>query len=260
MLLDSLPVTTPFPWPHLLRYLQQRVIPGVESIDGDCYVRRIGKRSVTIGFEAAAAALIISADGRVKTAEVLDRAAALFDIRHDSHAVTELLRRSAQLQDRVSAVPGMRPPAAWSPFELCVRTVLGQQVSVAGAGTLMRRLVERCGEITPECVIAADLTNMGMPGKRVETIRNLAHAVQDGRIDLGQPWAGLDAALKQQSGFGPWTRSYLAIRLGRDADAFPETDVGLIRAAQVDSSTELLKLAEQWRPYRGIAATYLWSG
>ena len=159
----------------------------------------------------------------------------------------------------IAAVPGMRPVGAWSAFELCVRTILGQQVSVAGASTLMRRLVQRCGVIEPECVVGADLTNMGMPGKRVESIRTLARAVTEARVVFDQPWAKLEAQLQQLPGFGPWTRAYLAIRLGRDADAFPETDLGLIRAVGADSSAALLKIAEPWRPWRAYAATYLWA-
>jgi 3-methyladenine DNA glycosylase/8-oxoguanine DNA glycosylase len=259
MNLGSLPVTLPFPWQHLLVYLGTRLIPEVESIEGDQYVRRVGERRVSVAFDAAAASLIVTADGRVKTDEILRRVAALFDIKHDATSVAKHLRRSPVLAGRLASVPGMRPPAAWSAFELCVRTILGQQVTVAAAGTLMRRLVQRCGEVTPECVIKADLAKMGMPGKRVETIQILANAVLEQRVRFEQPWAKLEAELKQLPGFGPWTRGYLAIRLGREPDALPETDIGLIRAAQVDSSTALLQLAEQWRPYRSYAATYLWS-
>ena len=78
-------------------------------------------------------------------------------------------------------------------------------------------------------------------------------------MDFERPWSEVEAALKELPGFGPWTRAYLAIRLGRDPDAFPETDLGLIRAAQVDSPARLLALADAWRPYRAYAATYLWA-
>ena len=148
----------------------------------------------------------------------------------------------------------MRPLGAWSPFELCVRTILGQQVTVAAAGTLMRRLVERCGTVTPECVADANFDSIGMPGKRVETIRSFARAVADGRVDFERPWPEVEAALKALPGFGPWTRAYLAIRLGRDPDAFPETDLGLIRAAQVDSPAQLLALAEALAALSGLCS------
>lgn len=259
MNIGEIPVVAPFPWQHLLAYVEHRLIAEAESVAGNRYVRREGKRTICVSYDDQAACLKIIADGRVKTGDVLRRVSTLFDTRHDSAPVARDLRRHDVLASRIAAVPGMRPVGAWSAFELCVRTILGQQVSVAGAGTLMRRLVQRCGVIEPERVISADLTNMGMPGKRVESIRTLARAVVEERVLFDQSWAKLDAQLKQLPGFGPWTRAYLAIRLGRDADAFPETDLGLIRAAGAQSPAALLKLAEQWRPWRAYAATYLWA-
>ncbi len=148
-------------------------------------------------------------------------AARLFDVEHDHDLIHEHLHRSKPLKQRLANLPGMRPLGAWSPFELCIRTILGQQVTVAAAGTLMRRLVERCGSITPECVVAADVSNMGMPGKRAAALQSFAQAIVDGRVDFSQPWAQVDTALQTLPGFGPWTRAYLAIRLGRDRDVFP---------------------------------------
>ena len=257
--LGSLPAAAPFPWPHLLVYLSQRLIPAAESIEDDHYIRRVGEHRISVGFDPATYSLVVSADGDVDADAILERVAAVFDIHHDAAPVTKHLQLSPVLAARVASVPGMRPTAAWSPFELCVRTILGQQVTVAAARTLMRRLVERCGEVTPELVIQADLAQMGMPGKRVETVRTLAHAVLEQRVHFDQPWAKLEAELKQLPGFGPWTRGYLAIRLGREPDAFPESDIGLLRAAQADSPAALLKMAEAWRPYRSYAATYLWA-
>lgn len=259
MNIGAIPVVAPFPWRHLLAYVSHRLIAEAESIEGDRYVRREGRRTICVSYDDKAERLKVVADGRVRTRDVLQRVSALFDTQHDSAPVARDLRRCGVLASRIDAVPGMRPLGAWSAFELCVRTILGQQVSVAGAGTLMRRLVQRCGVIEPERVTGADLANMGMPGKRVESIRSLARAVIEERVLFDQPWVSLDAQLRQLPGFGPWTRTYLAIRLGRDADAFPETDLGLIRAAGAESPAALLKLAEQWCPWRAYAATYLWA-
>jgi len=154
---------------------------------------------------------------------------------------------------------GFRPLGCWDPFELCLRTIIGQQVTVAAANTIMRRLVERCGQLTPEAVITADLTNMGMPGARVAALITLATAIVDDDLDLSMPWPELRSALLKLRGVGPWTCGYLAIRLGMDDDAFPETDVGLIRAAKAESAQALLAGAEQWRPYRAYAAVGLWA-
>jgi DNA-3-methyladenine glycosylase II len=259
MLIGHVAVRAPFPWRHLLDYFAHRLIPQFERIENDCYVRQVGARTIAVGYDASTSQLQVSANGRVKADEVLRNVSRLLDVSHDAERIQKHLRRSPVLQRRIANVPGMRPLGAWSPFELCIRTILGQQVTVAAAGTLMRRLVERCGTVTPECVAEADFVNFGMPGKRVDTVRTFARAVAEGRVEFEQPWPQVEAALKALPGFGPWTRAYLAIRLGRDPDAFPETDLGLIRAAQVDSPAQLLALAEAWRPYRAYAATYLWA-
>ena len=259
MLIGHVAVRAPFPWRHMLDYFAHRLIPQFERIENDCYVRQVGTRTIAVAYDSATAQLQVTSNGRVKVDQVLHNVGRLLDVGYDAQRIQQHLRRSPVLKRRIANVPGMRPIGAWSPFELCVRTILGQQVSVAAAGTLMRRLVERCGSVTPECVADADFTSFGMPGKRVETIRSFARAAADGKVDFGQPWPQVEAALQALPGFGPWTRAYLAIRLGRDPDAFPETDLGLIRAAQVASPAQLLALADGWRPYRAYAATYLWA-
>jgi 3-methyladenine DNA glycosylase/8-oxoguanine DNA glycosylase len=108
-------------------------------------------------------------------------------------------------------------------------------------------------------VIAADLTDMGMPGARVTALVTLATAIAEGELDLSMPWPELRDTLIKLRGIGPWTCGYLAIRLGMDEDAFPETDVGLIRSAKAESAKALLASAEQWRPYRAYAAVGLWA-
>ena len=258
-LVAEIPVVEPFPWLALLDYFRHRLIPGVERIEEDRFMRRIGPAEIAVRFDPRRARLRVTADGRVRSREVTERVARLFAADHDGTQAASHLRRDAMLRPRIVAVPGMRPLGAWSAFELCVRTVIGQQVTVAAASTLMRRLVERCGEITPENVLAADLGNLGMPSRRVATIRRLAAAVLEQRVQLDMPWPAVDAALATLPGFGPWTRTYLAIRLGREPDAFPATDLGLIRAAGASSAAELLTRAECWRPWRAYAATYLWA-
>jgi 3-methyladenine DNA glycosylase/8-oxoguanine DNA glycosylase len=259
MLVGELPVRAPFPWPQLLEYLGLRLIPGFERIDAGAYHRRVGRSTLSVWSRPRAGRRRVAQRGGVAPRATLDRVAKLLDVDHDARLVREHLQRSAVLRSRLERVPGMRPPGAWSPFELCVRTILGQQVTVAAARTLMRRLVERCGSVTPECLVAADLGNMGMPGRRVDALRSFAAATLHGAVDFDQPWSELELALQALPGFGPWTRGYLGIRLGRDPDAFPATDIGLIRAAQVDTPAALLALAQAWRPYRAYAATYLWS-
>ena len=257
--LPPIPVVQPFPWESLLAYLSLRAIPEVERIHDGTYQRRLERGSVVVSFDPRRSQLVLSAEGWIDVETVRRNVSALFDVGFDSSDVAERLGRSRLLVARMRKVPGMRPLGAWSAFELCVRTILGQQVTVAAAGTLMRRWVQRCRTITPRAVLAAELSQIGMPNKRVEAIRAFALAVQERRVRFDRPWSEVNAMLAQLPGFGPWTREYLAIRLGRQPDAFPATDLGLIRAANVASPAELLKLAERWRPYRAYAATYLWA-
>ena len=200
MLIGHVAVRAPFPWRHMLDYFAHRLIPQFERIENDCYVRQVGTRTIAVAYDSATAQLQVTSNGRVKVDQVLHNVGRLFDVGYDAQRIQQHLRRSPVLKRRIANVPGMRPIGAWSPFELCVRTILGQQVSVAAAGTLMRRLVERCGSVTPECVADADFTNFGMPGKRVETIRSFARAAADGKVDFGQPWPQVEAALQSVAG------------------------------------------------------------
>jgi AraC family transcriptional regulator of adaptative response / DNA-3-methyladenine glycosylase II len=146
--------------------------------------------------------------------------------------------------------PGIRVPGAWDPFELAVRAIVGQQVSVAGARTVLGRIAETHGGLTPERLGEADI--QGMPRKRAETIRILARAVAANEIDLERD------DLTQLPGIGPWTAEYIAMRLG-NADAFPAGDLILRRNAGDLTERELRTRSERWRPYRAYAAMLLWT-
>jgi DNA-3-methyladenine glycosylase II len=256
----ELRVAQPFPWAQMLAYLAPRLIPGAEQVTADAYERRIGDTILRVELGSSPARLRVQTDGRVAVEDVLQRVARLFDVEDGWTEARQALRDDPAIGPRLARMPGMRPLGAWCPFELCARTVLGQQVTVAGAGTLMRRLVDRCATLTPAGVLAADLSAMGMPGKRVDTIRALATAFAGNpRLLEAAAWPETESALRTVAGIGPWTLAYLAIRLGRQADAFPHSDIGLIRAAGAASPAALLKLSERWRPHRALAATYLWS-
>lgn len=255
----ELPIRQPFPWHELLRYLQARSTPLADVVTDNAYERRRPDGACII-VERRGAALQVSAQAAADLPEALERVRRLFLPQHDAAPIQAQLARSPVLAARLARVPGLRPLGAWSGFELCLRTLIGQQVSVAGAGTLMRRLVERCGGwLTPQAVVDAKLDALGMPGRRIASLRATAQALLDGRLDLqSQNWSALDAQLAAIPGYGPWTRQYLAVRLGREDDAFPHTDLGLVRAARAPSPAALLAMAESWRPYRAYAAAYLW--
>jgi AraC family transcriptional regulator of adaptative response / DNA-3-methyladenine glycosylase II len=179
----------------------------------------------------------------------------------------------------VAARPGLRVPGAWDGFELAVRAVLGQQITVAGAARLAGRLVAAYGEplalpegeLThsfprPEVLAGADLVSLGMPRSRAETLSAVAAAlVAD--PDLFSVTRSLEEAvqkLRAIRGIGEWTAQYIALRAIREMDAFPASDIGLLRcAAKMDgarsTSTSLLNRAESWRPWRAYAAQHLWA-
>jgi len=255
----ALPVRKPFPWAAMLGYLGPRAVPGSERAGDGVYARRHAGRWIEAAYDPVRESLAVRLPARMKSEAPAERLTGLFVPAHDAKPVATVLRRSALLRARVDAIPGLRPLGAWSAFELAIRTLVGQQVTVAAANTLMRRVAQRCDGIAPERVADADLGGIGMPGRRVESLQRFARAVADGAVAIESgDWPTVEAQLVELPGFGPWTRSYLAIRLGRDPDAFPEADIGLMRAAGAASPRELLRIADAWRPWRAFAAAYLW--
>jgi DNA-3-methyladenine glycosylase II len=256
---SELPVCSPYPWAILLRTLEGRLIPGRETLHEQRFLRldTAGAIAASVEFDAHCAQLVLTARSDVRDAASAG-AARLFRPAEDTTAASAALASDPLLGPRIAAAPGLRPLGGWRPFELCVRTLVGQQVSVKAARSLIGHLAERCGGLEPERLASADLAQIGMPGRRVAAIQGFAAGVASGDIDLASDWTELEPRLAEQPGFGPWTRAYLGIRLGRDPDAFPASDVGLLRAAGIDRPRDLERLAERWRPHRALAATYLW--
>ncbi|MGZ4777589.1 MAG: DNA-3-methyladenine glycosylase family protein, partial [Thermoanaerobaculia bacterium] len=186
----------------------------------------------------------------------------LFDLAADPIAIEAHLIRDKQLARRVAKLPGVRVPGAWDPFEVGVRAIVGQQVSVAAATTIMGRIVERYGEgafPTPRRLMNARGTAIGMPRARWATIRALAAA--EAREGLFTQRRSLDESISTLTsirGIGPWTAHYIAMRALREPDAFPAGDLGLRKAMANLSDRELRERAEGWRPYRAYAAMLLW--
>jgi AraC family transcriptional regulator of adaptative response / DNA-3-methyladenine glycosylase II len=164
------------------------------------------------------------------------------------------------MKEIVKKHPGLRLPGCWNAFELSVRAILGQQVTVKGATTLTGRLVERFGPPRPEVLADADLASIGLPKARAESIRVFARAVRDGqvRFDASVATDQFVARLCELPGIGAWTANYIAMRALGDPDAFPASDLGLLKAAGASSARRLEEMAEAWRPWRSYAALYLW--
>jgi AraC family transcriptional regulator of adaptative response / DNA-3-methyladenine glycosylase II len=209
---------------------------------------------------------------------LVERVRRIFDLGADPSAIGAHLSRDPALAGLVRRNPGLRVPGAWSGFEVAVRAIVGQQVSVAGATTVMGRIAERYGRPvetpsgsgvtrlfpTPERLSRARLSGLGVTGARARAIRALAQAVCGGDIDLSRPapLAETVERLTRIAGVGPWTAHYIAMRGCGDPDAFPAGDLGLLRAASevvgVSSERMLEERAVSWRPWRAYAALQLW--
>ena len=238
----------PFDGAGVLEFLACRCVPGIDEVDGARY-RRAG---VDVTVDATGAT--VEGDDPAAAAP---RARRLLDLDADVTAVADVLGRDPVLRPLVASCPGLRVPGAWDGFELVVRAVVGQQVTVAAARTLLRRVVDRCGGVlTPDAVLAADLDAIGMPASRTGTLRTVAAAIAGGSAAADDP-----ASLLALRGVGPWTAGYVGVRTG-DPDAFPVGDAGLrIAAGRLGLPTDAKELtahAERWRPFRAYATLHLW--
>jgi AraC family transcriptional regulator of adaptative response / DNA-3-methyladenine glycosylase II len=277
----------PFDWHGLLGFLQPRGIPGVEWVDGDRYLRsvRVGSTAGVIEVSDSPAENTLLARVRLAAPAPLigvgERLRRLFDCGADPGVIAEHLTREPKLAERLAASPGVRLPGAWDGFELAVRAILGQQVSVAAATKLAGRLALAYGEPlgledlppsvsclfpSPEALTDADPVRLGIPGSRAAAIRELARAVAKGELTLDGA-LGLEESLRALSklpGVGDWTAQYVAMRALGEPDACPTSDLGLRRALGAEgrpaSAAEVSALAEAWRPWRGYAAVLLWTG
>jgi AraC family transcriptional regulator of adaptative response / DNA-3-methyladenine glycosylase II len=209
---------------------------------------------------------------------VVQAARRLFDLDADPEAIDATLASDPVLAPLVREEPGTRLPGATDGFELAVRAIVGQQVSVAGARTTLGRIAERFGEPlgtvhgtivrlfpTPERLGTAPPGSLGMPRGRAEAIVSVARAVTRGELDLsGAAEIGqtLDAFMSIR-GVGEWTASYVAMRALGDPDAFPVSDLGLRRGAAAlglaGDPASMRERAERWRPWRAYAAMHLWN-
>jgi AraC family transcriptional regulator of adaptative response / DNA-3-methyladenine glycosylase II len=276
----------PLDWTAMLRYFAARAIPGVERVAGNTY-----RRTVTIDGDPGVLELSLGApDHLVLRAHlpqweglihVVERARRIFNLDGAHVDATNHLADDPLVGPLVRARPGLRVPGTWDPVEIGVRAIVGQQISVAGANTIIARVVERHGDPvtglstwdlthvfpTPATLADADLDGLGLTAARAAAVRGFATAVakEEVRLDRG---AGLDelvTSIAALPGLGPWTAHYVALRLG-EADAFPGFDLGLRRAierlitpsgAPVRDATSV---ADAWRPWRALAAVHLWQG
>ena len=268
----------------MLAFFRARAVDSVETVGTHAYRRSIaldGEPAVLeVRDDPERGELIATVDHAIASAEILvARLRRAFDLDGAAADAAQYLARDPALAAIVAARPVLRIPGHWEPFETAIRAVLGQQVTLAAARLLAVRLIERAGAVfgaltedrpsrlfpAPRQVLDADLSNMGMPGSRVRTLQAVAEAA------LADPalfcrGASVDATVARLSaikGVGAWTAHYIALRACCEPDAFPASDVGLLRGMARDgrrpTPAELLRMAEAWRPYRAYAAHYIWA-
>jgi AraC family transcriptional regulator of adaptative response / DNA-3-methyladenine glycosylase II len=282
----TLGYTPPYDWDAIHAFFRDRALPGVEHVDALGYTRtiRVGGAVGTIRVEKMrskdALALTVVHPDVSRLSSIALRVRRMFDLDADVGAIARVLRRDPSLRTRLCARPGLRVPGAWDPFESAVRAILGQQVSVERARQLAATMIERWGDRvttsraelthtfpTPETLAAVlPSARLGMPGARTKALAGLAEAaVSEPRLfSTSTAIDDARALLRDLRGVGSWTEEYVALRALRDPDAFPASDVGLLRALEDangarPSPDELLARAEAWRPFRAYAAQHLWA-
>jgi len=265
----------------LRSFLSVRAIAGVEDVREGTYMRSLPAGhgsavwSLAVDPVESVAEVTIHAGARADRTQIVEAARTTFDLDADPVEIDAILGRDPALAPLVARTPGIRMPGAPDRFELLIRAVFGQQVSVAGARTSLGAFVARFGTALEEPfasvthafpesgrVAAIAPEELGMPRRRAETIRRLGEAVASGTLDLSNGERAL-AALADMPGIGPWTLDYVAMRGFHDGDAFPATDLGIRRSFEAlglpATTREILHRAERWRPYRAYAVMHLWN-
>lgn len=255
----------------VLAFLAARAIPGLEQAGPEQYSRAVPGGTITLTPQRDHIALDVSVADTRQLARIVARCRRLLDLDADPSAIAEALGETS-LAPLVAARPGLRVPGTFDGFELAVRAVVGQQISVAGARTLLGRITTRAGRLvqpdggplthlfpTAEELAEADLDGLGLTTRRIATLKDVAARIVAGTIDLdgGQDPAGAVAGLLEVPGIGPWTASYIALRALRDPDAWPDGDLVLTkRMAGLGIPHDHI---DRWRPWRAYAALHLWS-
>lgn len=273
----------PLAWPEMLRFLAGRATAGVEIVSGTSYARTVavGKQRGWLRVEPVAGRNALAVELSTALTGVLPQLLArlrhMFDLRARPDVIDLQLSHDSRLVESIRRTPGLRVPGAFCGFELAIRAILGQQVSVVAATTLSGRLAAQFGEpidtpfaelnrLTPGPQQLAEaniveVTQLGILKSRATTIRELARAVVRGELDL-EPGADTEQVIERLvglPGIGDWTANYIAMRALHWPDAFPASDLGLLRGSGVKTAAALRKEANAWRPWRSYAAMHLWN-
>lgn len=277
----------PFDFERILAYLSMRAIPGVERVAPRSYARSFSlggaKGIITVAPARQGHALeariatIGTQKGALPIRAIAARLRRLFDMDAEPGAIAAALAGDRLIGPRLAAAPGLRVPGGFDGFELAIRAILGQQISVKGATTIAGRIAAKFGEPvsgveeridrlfpTAKVLARAEFSGLGLTGGRIATLKALSDAVAKGRLDF-TPRETLEAKVEELTalpGIGAWTAHYISLRALGEPDAFPASDLGLRKAAGGGtplSTAELETMSQAWRPWRGYAALALWT-
>lgn len=282
----SLETPPDFDFDWTLGFLAARVVPSLESLADGEYRRslRVDGRAVTLGIRFDEAGLTLSTyprSLRLPPGELRRLVTRMFDLDADLAAFHAVAAGDPVLRDLVAARPWIRLPQYLDPFEGTIRAILGQQVSLAAASTMVDRLVRAVGDEAPparsgllvfprpESVVdvgQVGLLSLGYTRAKAASVLGLARGVLDGTVDWDRlrsaPAAEAEAALDALPGIGPWTASYVRMRTLGDRDAFPAADLGVVKAFKAllpeITPKQIEERAESWRPWRAYATLHLW--
>jgi len=273
-----LPYRTPYCWESISAFLAKRAVPGVEWVSDGRWHRHIKLDNqvghIEVSDCAAESALHCRLDLPTTASlyTLVEPLRNLFDLNADPREIAGTLSRDKILKRLLSDNAGIRVPGSWDSFELAVRAIVGQQISVSGATTVMGRIAEQFGTSlngarlfpSPEQLMRADPEALPMPQARARAIIELAGAVAGGVVNLDR-WVEPDAlrqSLLAIKGIGEWTASYIALRVLADPDAFLHSDLVLLKVARQlygdNNAAALLERSADWRPWRAYAGMYLW--
>ncbi len=279
----DLSFTPPLDWATLLSFFRTRAVDGLEQVTENCYIRRYDQgdhgdqaNRISVHCDTDRSTLTITGLASTQAADIKHRIRNLFDLEANPQAVAQTLRRTRSLEQALPDLDLIRVPGAWDLFEIGVRAILGQQVTVAGARTLSQRLIQRFADPSltsvpsqlgltrfpsPDRLAKAPIVEIGMPSRRAEAIQRFARLMSEAPT-LHESASDFSKELLAIPGIGPWTVNYIRMRGLKDPDAFPEGDIALLRAAQhlgiAETMKDLQSAAEAWRPYRAYATIALW--
>ena len=273
----TLPVQTPFDWESLLAFMRRRATPGVESVTEKVYARTIthgsSPQTLSVTYDSRSATLQLEYSGdAVARSLIQGRAKQIFKTDVSTAPIETFLGRDRWLRSFVTRQPGLRVPGGWSALEIAVRAVLGQQVSVPAATTLMGCLVRAAGTRlsesawlfpTAEQVAQSTLSGLGGPGSRLETVKALAaFFAENGEQCLAH--TDIKDRLLALKGIGRWTAGYILMRTADSYDHWPEGDLVLRKALSGEkpmiAAAALEQAFSRWSPFRSYATIHIWRG